>query len=376
MEPSERAELANDTILRRPTAGIPTGTIYLTEQAHIERIAGVAPGRYRDNPEEVYVRFQRNAGACLLDQFIPNNPLKVEQILDGTVEKTATHGLDRIVVDGMAIDSPEAVVEHLEAFTFPHLRTSTLEFDEEAVIDSVLRREQEAQEILGPSILKAGHSLLGFPGFRYGTYGYVNYFTAYGLYPEVIEQDFKLSADFAARHNAAVVRAYDEGRLPPMHRLDHDMADSRGTLVDIKSLDRIWFPHFARALEPATRSDIQLLWHCDGNLMQMVPRLLEVGLDGFQGFQYENGMDYAGVCSMRTKNGQTPIIMGGVSVTTTLPMGTPADVKREIDWLVENGPPAGLFLMTSSSVAPGVPWRNIEAMLQGFEYYREHGRKG
>ena len=28
-------------------------------------------------------------------------------------------------------------------------------------------------------------------------------------------------------------------------------------------------------------------------------------------------------------------IIGGVSVTTTLPRGKPADVKRQIDWLVE-----------------------------------------
>ena len=60
-----------------------------------------------------------------------------------------------------------------------------------------------------------------------------------------------------------------------MNRLDHDMADSRGTLVDIKSLDNIWFPHFARAIEPLLKGGIKLVWHCGGNLMQMVPRLLE-----------------------------------------------------------------------------------------------------
>ena len=68
------------------------------------------------------------------------------------------------------------------------------------------------------------------------------------------------------------------------------------------------------------------------------------------------------------------IIIGGVSVTRTLPFGTPGDVKREIDWLVANGPKTGLFLGCSSSVTPGVPWENIEALVEGFHYYRTHGR--
>ncbi len=76
---------------------------------------------------------------------------------------------------------------------------------------------------------------------------------------------------------------------------------------------------------------MRLIWHCDGNLMDMVPRLLEVGLHGFQGFQYEDGMDYERICRMKTREGEGLIIVGGASVTRTLPFGTPADVKRELE---------------------------------------------
>jgi hypothetical protein len=50
------------------------------------------------------------------------------------------------------------------------------------------------------------------------------------------------------------------------------MADGRGTLVNIKSLDKIWLPHFARCLEPVLNTGVRMIWHCDGNLMAMVPR--------------------------------------------------------------------------------------------------------
>jgi hypothetical protein len=108
--------------------------------------------------------------------------------------------------------------------------------------------------------------------------------------------------------------------------------------------------------------------------MEMVPRLLDVGFCGFQGFQYEDGMDYEKICRMKTRDGDELLIIAGVSVTRTLPHGTPGDVKRELAWLVGNGPKTGLFLACSSSVTPGVPWENIETLIEGLRYYRTHGR--
>jgi uroporphyrinogen decarboxylase len=164
------------------------------------------------------------------------------------------------------------------------------------------------------------------------------------------------------------------GSLPPLFRLDHDMADSRGTLVNIRSLERLWFPHFARCIEPILQAGVCLIWHCDGNLMQMVPRLIEVGIGGFQGFQYEDGMDYSAICRMKTRAGQNLVIWAGVSVTRTMPYGTPQMVRDEIRWLVENGPDTGLFLGLSSSLCPGAPWENVEVLIEGLRHYREEGR--
>ena len=50
------------------------------------------------------------------------------------------------------------------------------------------------------------------------------------------------------------------------------------------------------------------------------------------------------------------------------------DVKRELAWLVENGPKTGLFLAATSSITPGVPWDNIKTLVEGLKYYRQRGR--
>ena len=373
------AQLALDTIAMRPTNGLAIGGFGINDMqwSHLDEISGNPLGSYEKDPVRVYREFQLTAGVCFIDQWIPENPLSIRASGYEGGGGGATTGAQRIVRDGMTIDSPEALVEHMEKYAFPGLVQwkRDLEANAEADVAARIAREVAVQDAFGLNMLKGPYDgFFAFPGFAYGTYGYANYFMAYALYPEVLERGFKLHADAAEVFNRIAARAIVEGRLPKLVRLDHDMADSRGTLVDVRTLDAIWFPHFARAIQPLLDAGIRLIWHCDGNLMDMVPRLLECGLGGFQGFQNEDGMDYERICRMKTRDGGDLFIIGGVSVTTVLPHGTPADVKRQIDWLVDKGPRVGLMLGCSSSIAPGVPIENIRTLIEGFRYYREHGR--
>jgi len=371
-------QLTLDTILRRPCKGIGISWFNPMEWRMIDRLAGVPEGTYKKNPVETYLQMQIRSGVCMLDQWIPDNPLSMKSGgFDDSAARGATTGAKETVRDGMRIDSPEAVVEHMERFVFPMLERDIAAFDPEAKLKEVLDYETRTQDLLGDAILKTADQspAMTFPSFKYDYYGYENYFTAYALYPEVMERHFKLGADFALLHNLAGARAIVEGGLPPLIRTECDMTDSRGTLVNIESLDRIWFPHFARCIRPIVDANINIIWHSDGNIMQMAPRLLESGIKGFQGFQYEDGVDYEKICKMNAKDGDSLLIVGGVSVTRTLPFGTPEDVRNEIRWLVDKGPKTGLFLGASSSIAPGVPWENLQTMVDGFWYYREHGRE-
>ncbi len=377
----ENALLALETIAFKETRGIPYRNMNVMDHGLLEEIGGYAPGDYKREAEKVYRDFDLGIGVCAVDQWIPWNPFSMtDQGFDSGAGGGATTGAEEIIVDGMVIDSPEVVVEHLERFVFPRQEKNLAEFDpiDEARSAGLVRKEIEVQEFLGPNMLKIpyGWEYASFPGFHYSLYGYENYFMAYGLYPEVMEKSFSLQADLAAKMNAFAARTIIEGCLPKLVRLDHDMADSRGTLVAPGTLEDIWFPHFARSIEPLLDAGIRLLWHCDGNLMAMVPRLIEAGIGGFQGFQYEDGMDYEKICSMTDREGGPLMIWAGVSVTTTLPHGTKDDVARELRWLVEHGPRVGLFLGSSSSVTPGTNRENVKALIEGLKHYRRVGRGG
>jgi hypothetical protein len=370
-----RAQLALDTLAMKPAGGIPHWGINIMEFSELEHFARVQPGDYARNPVAVYLRAQLGTEAAFIDQWIPTNPLTMGARGFEHGKRDATTGAETIVCDGMTIDSPEAVCEHLERFAWPAIRRQIAAFDADAAVADRIAKEREVQALFGPDMLKVPYDGVGtFPAFRYGQYGYVNYFSAYALYPDVMAKDFEVQADLAVVRNSAAARAFVEGDLPRLKRLDHDMADSRGTLVRTESLDRIWFPQFARSIQPLLDAGVRLIWHCDGNLMAMVPRLIDCGVSGFQGFQYEDGMDYERICRLTDREGRPLMIWGGVSVTRTLPHGTPGDVQDQMKWLVQHAPRLGFFLGCSSSVAPGVPRANLEALIEGFNYYQRHGR--
>ncbi|MEW6358018.1 MAG: hypothetical protein AB1696_16915 [Planctomycetota bacterium] len=374
----ENARLAWDALEFRATRGIPTKAMNLMVVPLLEAVAGAAPGDYEKAPERVYRDFQLRCGACSLDQWIPRNPLTMTaRGFDAHAQRRATTGAEEIVVDEIVINSPEAVVEHMERVLFPRFERQIANTDPASneAVAQLVRQEVEVQEFFGMNMLKIPyHGFQSIPAFLYSTYGYANYFMAYALYPDVMERCFRLQADFGERRNATAARAILKGGLPRLKRLDHDMCDSRGTLVDVRTLDRIWFPHFARCIRPFLDAGVRLIWHCDGNVMDMVPRLIEAGVSGFQGFQYEDGVDYPAICRMTGRDGNPLMIWAGVSVTTTLPRGAREDVVKDLKWLVEHGPPVGLFLGASSSIAPATNPENVRALIEGLAYYREHGR--
>lgn len=116
------SQLALDTILQKPTKGIPTWLIHIMQHEYIERLAGVQPGEYKKNPEETYLAYLHAVGVCSLDQYIPLNPLSMGNQGFESKEKGATTGAEKIIVNGILIDSPEAVIEHFERFVFPAIR--------------------------------------------------------------------------------------------------------------------------------------------------------------------------------------------------------------------------------------------------------------
>ena len=92
----------------------------------------------------------------------------------------------------------------------------------------------------------------------------------------------------------------------------------------------------------------------------VVDDFIAIGFSGFQGFQYELGVDPYDLKQRRSRLGEEMLFFAGLSVSRTLPFGTPDDVRDEVDYFLDfTDGGKGLFLVTSNVTGVEVPPANL-----------------
>ncbi len=115
--------------------------------------------------------------------------------------------------------------------------------------------------------------------------------------------------------------------------------------------------------------EIQIFYHSDGNIQDIIPDLIEMGLDILNPVQPEC-MDPA---QLKAQYGDKLAFWGCVGTQTTFPFGTPDDMRQTIKHLVETvGRGGGLFLAPTHVLEPEVPWENIVAFFEAVETYGKY----
>ncbi|HEY3332489.1 MAG TPA: uroporphyrinogen decarboxylase family protein [Capsulimonadaceae bacterium] len=137
---------------------------------------------------------------------------------------------------------------------------------------------------------------------------------------------------------------------------------------------RMWrnwiFPLMRDSIAAAKRinPDILAFYHSDGNVEPLIEGFIEAGVDILDPIQPEC-MD---IFAAKKKYGDRISFHGGIGVQTTLPFGTPTEVRdtvrRTIDALSAGG--GGYFCAPAHMIRPEVPWANVMAFV---ETIREYG---
>jgi len=101
--------------------------------------------------------------------------------------------------------------------------------------------------------------------------------------------------------------------------------------------------------------------HSCGDVKEVFPDLIEIGLQCFNPFQPEV-MD---VREMKRLHGDKLVFYGGVSTQRTLPYGSPADVKAEVAMLMKEVGAGGGYICSPAHDTPGdVPLENLVALVE------------
>lgn len=113
--------------------------------------------------------------------------------------------------------------------------------------------------------------------------------------------------------------------------LGDDMGSQTGLLINPETWHAFFKPRYARLCQEVKAIDknIKIAFHSDGCVYDIIPGLIEAGIDVLNPIQTEC-MDPA---ILKKKYGNELSFFGGIAVQSTLPMGTIADIQREYDWL-------------------------------------------
>ena len=154
--------------------------------------------------------------------------------------------------------------------------------------------------------------------------------------------------------------------------------DCLGTGDDVGMQDRLmmspqtwrqWLKPCWRRVFRAAREvnpDIQIWYHSDGNISGIIPDLMEIGLDILNPVQPEC-MDQA---QLKNQYGDRLAFWGCIGTQTTMPFGTPDEVRATIKELIDTiGAGGGLLLAPTHVLEPDVPWENVVAMFEAIDEY-------
>jgi hypothetical protein len=199
----------------------------------------------------------------------------------------------------------------------------------------------------------------------YDDFGYENYFTLVGAYPEYAQKLMEIGGAQGYLKCRLVAQAVRDGLYPHVFFFGEDICSQRGPMVSPEFLKEFFFPQLKRGIEPLLEAGCKPVWHCDGDVRLLVDMLIDCGIQGFQGFQSECGVTLDYILEHRTREGNPLIIFGPMSVTTELREFTPDQVKKRVKEVIRRCEgKANLVLFTSSSINPDIPLANIKAMYE------------
>jgi uroporphyrinogen decarboxylase len=142
-----------------------------------------------------------------------------------------------------------------------------------------------------------------------------------------------------------------------------DVGTQRGMLMSV-AMWRAWLkPRLARTIAAAReiRPDVLAFYHSDGDIAPIIPDLIEIGVDILNPVQPEC-MDPA---ALKRAYGDRLSFWGTIGTQSTLPFGTPDDVRRQVRARIETvGRGGGLFLAPTHVIEPEVPFENVAAFVE------------
>jgi uroporphyrinogen decarboxylase len=176
------------------------------------------------------------------------------------------------------------------------------------------------------------------------------------FYEELCEQ--------IAQHQLAIVEHLVQLPVDGIMFSD-DWGYQDGVLLGAKRWRRFIKPRLARLYACAHSSGKYVLNHCCGSIVDILPDLIEIGLNVYESVQPEakNNNPY----ELKRRFGDRLTFWGGLGSQSIIPFGRPEEIKAEVSRLRgEMSRGGGYILGPAKSIQPETPIENAVALVEAF----------
>ncbi len=192
-------------------------------------------------------------------------------------------------------------------------------------------------------------------------------FTDLYMNPEIARAVFRRIADFYCDYLRATLEAA-EGNIHIVFTGD-DFGTQENMFMPVEAWREMLKEGFKRFIDLGHDFGCKVAHHTCGSINPLIPEFIDCGLDILNPLQPDvAGMDYERI---KATFGNDIAFHGAISIQTTMPYGSPEDVRDEVkdrvEKLAKNG---GLILSTAHNIQTDTPLENIEAL---FAAYRDFG---
>jgi hypothetical protein len=322
---------------------------WLAAPEHIWTITGCSPDEYWGDPFHWGLEAERLLGSDgLVSVFQP-------------VARGAYRCVDGRVLEERAAYTVESVLAYIEKLPDPEKLAA--DFDEDRTYAEFLAEYQSKQAQCGDILWCPADWEIIPTALWVLKFGYETALITMAQYPEEYRKLIRYSAERGHLRSRLIARAIREGHHPQALMTGEDICSQRGPMVSPNYLRQEYFPLLEYALAPLIEVKAKVVWHCDGDVRPILDDILSCGIGGLQGFQRECGMDLEWIADLKSGDGEPLLIFGPISVTKTLPYGTPEDVSAEVKLAMDYcRDKASLVFFTSNTITPDIPLENILAL--------------
>jgi uroporphyrinogen decarboxylase len=141
--------------------------------------------------------------------------------------------------------------------------------------------------------------------------------------------------------------------------INDDMGHNMDTLVNPVLYRKYIFPYYREIKRMTQARGLPLLLHSDGRITRILRDLVDIGFNGIHPID-PNCMD---IVEARQIVGRKTCLIGNLSLTYPLGLGTPEQVAAETRALIRRAAPGGGYCLSSGNSIPDyIPYANWKAM--------------